>query len=132
VVVEVVVAVSVDVGAVADELVMSTEVGEREHVGTLTAFEGEFEIAQVKSTVPVKVLAGVTVIVEVLLVVPPGVTLMLVLLDSANVVLAEGAFQKPLQPAKPDTNVATSNNRFHCPTFIATPSSLVSLIRLCF
>jgi len=132
VVVEVVVAASVDVGAVALELVMSTEVGERAHVGTLTAFEGELEIAQLKSTVPVKVLAGVTVIVEVLLVVAAGATLILVLLDSANVVLAEGAFQKPLQPAKPDTSVAASNNRFHCPTFIATPSSLVSLIRLCF
>jgi len=75
----VVVAVKVDVCA---ELLTVTEVGESAHVAGLTALVGEVVIAQVRLTVPLNELPGVTVMVEVLLLVAPGLTVMLPLLVS--------------------------------------------------
>jgi len=78
---------------------METEVGERLHVVGLVAPLGEFVIEHVRDTVPVKELEGVTVMVEVLPLVAPGVTLMLPLFDSVKSLLPLGASQNPEQPA---------------------------------
>jgi hypothetical protein len=62
--------VSVDVCAAP---LIATEAGERLHVAGSLAAVGE--MAQLRLTVPVKPLTGVTVIVEVFPVVAPGATL---------------------------------------------------------
>jgi hypothetical protein len=97
--VDVVVAVSVAVCAV--ELLMLTDVGERLHVTGLEAFDGDVVTAQVKATVPVKELDGVTVIVEVLPEVAPGLlTLMAPLLERVKSEVELIGSQNPLQPAR--------------------------------
>jgi hypothetical protein len=114
---EVVVAVSVEVCAVA--LLKVSEDEARLHVG-LVALEGAVVTAQVSVTVPVNELPGVTVIVEVPEV-EPELTVMAPLLVSAKLValLPPGACQKFPQPAS--SGVAVSNNRANLPIFIAAP-----------
>ena len=60
---------------------METEVGARPQVVGLVAPVGELVTEQVRDTVPVKVLDGVTVMVAVLPLVAPGFTLRLPLLE---------------------------------------------------
>ena len=60
---------------------METDVGERPQVVGLVAPVGELVTAQVRDTVPVNELEGVTVMVAVLALVAPGFTLMLPLLE---------------------------------------------------
>jgi hypothetical protein len=88
-------------------------------VAGLVALEGDEVTAQLNVTVPVNELAGVTVIVEVLPLVAPGVTLMLPLLESAKLVVPLGASQKPLHPAS--RGAAPSKIHAHFPIFIAAP-----------
>jgi hypothetical protein len=116
VVLDVVVAVSVEVTAVV--LVMEAEVGERLQVGALVGFDSEVVTAQVSATVPVKEFDGVTVIVEVLPLVAPGLTVIEPLLLRAKLLLLTGS-QKPLQPARSVT--PASNSRAHLPILIAAP-----------
>lgn len=78
---------------------METEVGERLQVVGLVAPLGEFVIEHVRDTVPVNELEGVTVMVEVLPLLAPGVTLMLPLFDRVKSLLPFGASQNPEQPA---------------------------------
>ncbi len=99
-------AVNVDVSAV--ELLIATDVGERLHVTGLTALEGEVVTAQLRVTVPLKEPDGVTVIVEVLPEVAPGVlTLMAPLFDRVKSD-EPAASQNPLQPASSRGAVHTS------------------------
>ncbi len=78
VVVDEVVAVSVEVCAVA--LLKVSEVGERLHVVGLVAPDGQLVTAQVSVTVPVNELPGVTVMVECCRSLHRGLTVMLPLL----------------------------------------------------
>jgi len=97
-VVDVVVAVSVDVSAVVP--LMETEVGERLQVGVLVGFEMLVVTAQVSVTVPLNEFEGVTVISDVLPLVAPAVTVMLPPLEREKSVLPAGASQKPLHPER--------------------------------
>jgi hypothetical protein len=120
----VVVAVSVEVSAVV--LVIETESGSRLHPG-LVGFESELVTLQVSETVPVNEFDGVTVMVEVSLLVAPGATEMLVgLAERAKLVpllLPLGACQKFPQPASKQTGIAAAGNHHpHLPILIATPS----------
>jgi hypothetical protein len=117
VVLDVVVAVSVDV--CTDVLLIEIEAGERLHVGALVPLEIEVDTAQVSATAPMKEFDGVTVIVEVLPLVAPGLTIIEPLLLRAKLPLDGGAFQKPLQPARSET--PSSNSRAHSPNLIAAP-----------
>jgi hypothetical protein len=112
-----VVAVSVEV--CAEVLLKVSELEERLHVVGSAALEGVVVTAQLRVTVPVKELPGVTVMVEVP--VEPGLTLMLPLLESVKLLLLvlPGACQKSPQPAT--SGAAASNNHDHFPIFIATP-----------
>ncbi|MGA2888503.1 MAG: hypothetical protein ABSE51_10660 [Terracidiphilus sp.] len=115
---EVVVAVIVDVSAVVLEI--ETEDGEKEHVGysELVAPEGAEVTEQERLTDPVNELPGVTVMVEVLL--ELCATVMLPLLERVKLVVPVLGFcQKSPQPAK--SGAAASNNRVHFPIFIAAP-----------
>jgi hypothetical protein len=99
-----VLAVSAEVWAV--ELLIVTDTGERLHVTGLEAPVGEVVTAQVSATVPLNELDGVTVIVEVLPDVEPGLlTLIAPLLDREKS-LELTWFQKPLQP---DRNRGANN-----------------------
>ena len=104
-------------------LVIATEVELKLHVAGLVAPEGELVTEQVRATVPVNVLAGVTVIVEVLPVVDPGVMLILPLLVRVKLLLPLGGSQKFEHPtAKTTTSGAAANNtRPHFLLFIAVP-----------
>ena len=113
-VVEVVDTFSVEVCAVVS--VIETEVGDRPQVAGLVGLEMEVVTAQVSVTVPVKEFDGVTVMVEVLLVVAPGLTVMLPLLERVKLVEVAGAPQNPLQPARDDA--AISKIQAHFPIFI--------------
>jgi hypothetical protein len=105
VVVEVVVAVSVAVWAVVPLRV--TEAGDRAHVTGLVALEGEVVTAQLRATVPLDEFVGVTVIVDVLPEVAPGLlTPMAPLLE--RVKLAPAGSQKPLHPASSSGAASTS------------------------
>ncbi len=96
---DVVVAVSVAVCAVV--LLMLTEVGERLHVTGLEAFDGDVVTAQDRATVPVNEVDGVTVIVEVLPEVSPGLaTLIAPLLDRVKSEVELIGSQNPLQPPR--------------------------------
>jgi hypothetical protein len=77
-VVEVVVAVKVDVCAVV--LLIATDVGDMLHVAALVALVGVLVTEHPSATVPVNELPGVTVMVEVPL--PPGAMLMFPPLES--------------------------------------------------
>jgi hypothetical protein len=114
---EVVVAVSVEVCAVA--LLKVSEDEETPHVVGLVALEGAVVTAQVSATVPVNELPGVTVMVEVPDV-EPELMVMAPLLVSVKLValLPLGACQKSPQPA---TSVAAANNPAQRPIFIAAP-----------
>jgi hypothetical protein len=93
--------VAVSVAVIADVLLRSTEVGERLHVAGLVAPVGSLTV-QLRSTVPVNELAGVTVMVEVLPDVAPGLTVRLLGLlvrEKFVVVLPLGACQKSPHPA---------------------------------
>jgi hypothetical protein len=117
-----VVAVSVEVCAVV-LLLKVNEVEERLHVAALEAPVGEVT-AQDSVTVPVNVLAGVTVMVAVLPVVAPGLTVMLPLLVRVKLPLfPPGASQKSPQPAR---SVAAANNPIQRPIFIAAPRTQYS------
>ena len=117
VVVDVVLAVKVAVCAV--ELLSVTDVGERLQVTGLEAFDGDVVTAQVSATVPVNELDGVTVIVEVLPEVAPGLlTLMVPLFERVKSEEPIG-FQKPLQPAR--SSGAASANPVHFFNLIAAP-----------
>jgi hypothetical protein len=108
-VVDVVVAVSVAVSA--GELVSVTDVGERLHVTGLVALDGDVVTAQVSATVPLNELDGVTVIVEVLPELAPGLlTVIVPLLERVKSEEPTG-FQKPLQPAR--SSGAPSANPIH-------------------
>jgi hypothetical protein len=97
--VDVVVAVSVAVCAVV--LLIVTEVGERLHVTGLEALDGDVVTAQVRATVPVNELDGVTVMVEVLPEVAPALlTLMTPLLERVKSEVELIGSQNPLQPAR--------------------------------
>jgi hypothetical protein len=109
-----VVAVSVEDCAVA--LLKVSEVDERLHVAALEASVGAVT-AQLSATVPVNVLAGVTVMVAVP--VAPWATVMLPLLVRVKLVLPlPGACQKSPHPAK---SGAATNNHAHLLIFIAAP-----------
>ena len=73
---------TVSVAVCADELVIDTEAGTLHVAGSLAAVG---VITQLRLTVPVNPPDGVTIIVDVLPVVAPGLTLMLPLLLRANV-----------------------------------------------
>jgi hypothetical protein len=127
-------AVSVDVCAVA--LVNEIELGERLHDGVLDAAAGEVVIVQLSVTVPVNELPGVTVMVELPLVVPE-LMVMAALLERAKLLLLLplGACQKSPQPARtkterPANTAAVSTNccRAEPPMFIAAPSLSYSLV----
>jgi hypothetical protein len=109
-----VVAVRVEVCAVV--LLMVTEVGERLQVAGLVAPVGELVTEQVRETVPVNELPGVTVTVDVPL--APGTTVIFPLLERVKLVLL-GASQKPLHPAS--SGAAPNNTHAHFPIFIAAP-----------
>ena len=74
--------VTVKVDGSAEVPVMSTEVGDRVQVAGLVA--ALVVMVQVRATVPVKPLDGVTLIVDVLPVVAPPATEIAPLLDRAN------------------------------------------------
>jgi hypothetical protein len=115
--VDVVLAVSVAVSAV--ELLIVTDVGERLQVTGLVALDGDVVTAQVSATVPLNELDGVTVIVEVLPDVAPGLlTVMVPLLERVKSEEPIG-FQKPLQPAR--SSGAASANPVHFFNLIAAP-----------
>jgi hypothetical protein len=115
VVVAEVVAVSVEVCAVV--VLKVSEVDERLHVAALEAPVGAVT-EQLNETVPVNVLAGVTVMVEVP--VAPWATVMLPLLVRLKLPLfPPGASQKSPQPAK--SGATASNIHAHFPIFIAAP-----------
>jgi uncharacterized membrane protein len=123
VVVDVVAAVSVEV--TADVLVIEAEAGERVHVGTLVALEGEVVTAQLSATVPVNEFDGVTVMVAVVL--APALTVTAPLLLSVKLVLPlpPGASQKSPHPAS--IGAAASKTQPNLPILIARSfSSTVS------
>jgi hypothetical protein len=95
-VVEVVVAVRVDVPAVVP--LIDTEVGETAHVAGLASFVMLSVTAQVNVTVPVQEFSGVTVMVDVPL--APAVAAMLPLLERVISLLPVGAAQKFLHPER--------------------------------
>jgi hypothetical protein len=108
------------------EALSVSEVGERLHVVGLTALEILVVTAQVSATVPENELPGVTVMVEVLLLVAPGATVMLPLLARVKLVelLPLGACQKSPHPAS--NGAAANSNRAHFPIFIAAPQLLLN------
>jgi hypothetical protein len=109
---------------------MDTEVGERLHVVGLVALVGELTV-QANVTVPVNESAGVTEITEVLPLVAPGVTVMLLALDRVKLVLLPlfGACQKFPHPAR--SGAAANNSVAQMPIFIAAPCPcLPGLIQL--
>jgi hypothetical protein len=123
--VDVVLAVRVAVSAV--EPLIATDVGERLHVTGLVAPDGDVVTAQVSATVPENELDGVTVIVEVLPEVAPGLlTLMVPLLERLKSEEPTG-FQKPLQPARSRGIHSASVPHFFDP--IATPPQRAQLYR---
>jgi hypothetical protein len=115
---EVVVTVKVEVSA--DVLVMSTEEEEKLHVAGLVALVGALT-EQVRSTVPVNELAGVTVMTEVLPDVAAGAMVMLPPLEREKLVLL-GACQKSPHPARNGRNPRKSPA--HLARFIAAPLGL--------
>jgi hypothetical protein len=135
VVVDVVAAVSVAVSA--DVPLIVTEVGERLHVVGLDALEGAVVIAQLSVTVPVNEFDGVTEMVDVLPVVPPGLTVMLPLLARVKLVLPLplGACQKSPHPARNPTRepittgiATTAGRRAHLPIIIAAPCPVLGSV----
>jgi hypothetical protein len=96
-------------------LVIETEAGERAQVRGFVAPDGGVT-AQVRATVPVNELDGVTVTVAVVL--APAATVTLPLLERVKLVLP-GACQKFAQPVV--RNPAVSNSPAHILTFIAAP-----------
>jgi hypothetical protein len=78
----------------------------------------------VRATVPVKELAGVMEMEEVLPVVAPGATLILPLLESVKLLLVFGGAQNPEQPTANATINGTdaSISRRHFPVIIAVAS----------
>jgi hypothetical protein len=117
-VVDVVLAVSVAVCAV--ELLSVTVVGERLQVTGLVAFEGDVVTAQVSATAPLNELDGVTVTVDVLPDVAPGLPTVIVPLLERVKSLEPTAFQKPLQPTRNRGANKTNFTHFFDP--IAAPS----------
>jgi hypothetical protein len=109
-------------------LLIETEAGDMLQVTGLVAPVGELVTEQARDTVPVNEVDGVTVTVEVLLLAPPGVTLMLPLLESVKLLLVFGASQKLEQPTEKATRsgTAASDTRPHFPVFISL-TSLTSL-----
>jgi hypothetical protein len=116
VVVDVVVAVSVEVSAVVPLIEIEEE--ESEHVAGLVALDNEVVTAHVSATVPVVEADGVTVMVEVPVPAVPELMRMLPLLLRVKLMLLE-SFQKSAQPAT--NGAAASNNHAHFPIFIAAP-----------
>jgi hypothetical protein len=93
---------------------MSTEVGERPHVAALLALVGPLTV-QVRSTVPVKELAGVTEMVDVLPEVAPELMERLLgLPESEKLVPVVGASQKPLHPARNGRTARKSPAQLAC------------------
>jgi hypothetical protein len=108
----------------AAALLMETEAGETLQVAGLIAPVGALVTEQVRETVPVKELAGDTVMVEVLPLVEPGLTLILPLFESVKLLLlAAGGFQKWEQPDAKAIMIgaAAKMRRLHAPLFIAVP-----------
>lgn len=116
--------VNVEVCAVV--LLNVIEVVDRPHVAALVALEGVLVTEHASVTVPVNELPGVTVIVEVLLDVAPGATLIFPLLVSLKLVLL-GASQKPLHPERKGATISASQTQL--PIFIAVPLNLRSVAR---
>jgi hypothetical protein len=125
-VVEVVVAVRVEVTAVVP--LMVTELGERLQVAGLVALVGPLT-EQVSATVPVKELPGVTLMVEVLALVEPGVTEMFPLLVREKSVVLEGACQKSPQPAKNGRTARRIPTHFACPILARLISARIAAPR---
>jgi hypothetical protein len=120
---DVVVAVRMEVCAVA--LLIETEAGDRPQVVGLVAPVGELVTEHVRETVPVNELAGVTVMVEVLPLVPPGVTEMLPLLERVKLLVPLGRsqnFEQPTVNTTTTSEAAANNTRAHFLAFIAVPS----------
>lgn len=118
------VVVAVRVALCAAALLMETEAGETLQVAGLVAPVGALVTEQVRETVPVKELAGDTVMVEVLPLVEPGLTLILPLFESVKLLLlAGGGFQKLEQPDAKTIMIgaAAKMRRLHAPLFIAVP-----------
>jgi len=114
----------VRVALCAAALLMETEAGETLQVAGLVAPVGALVTEQVRETVPVKELAGDTVMVEVLPLVEPGLTLILPLFESVKLLLlAAGGFQKWEQPDAKAIMIgaAAKMRRLHAPLFIAVP-----------
>jgi hypothetical protein len=130
--VDVVLAVSVAVCAV--ELLIVTDVGARLQVTGLEALDGDVVTAQVSATVPVNELDGVTVIVEVLPEVAPGLlTLMAPLLERVKSEEPIGS-QKPLQPTRSNGAISANPKNFFKPIPLlrnAHSSTRKSTLRTC-
>ena len=94
-----------------------TEFGVRPQVAGLVAPLGDVVTAHVSPTVPVKELDGVTVIVEVLPLVAPGLMVMLPLFERVKLLLPLELLQKPAQPVM--SGAAASSRRAQFPVFIA-------------
>jgi hypothetical protein len=108
--------VAVSVADIPDVLVKSTDEGDRLQVAGLLALAGPLTEHE-RSTVPVNESTGVTVIVEVLPVVAPGLKEMLPLFEREKLVLLLGACQKSPHPAR---NGSTKRNSpAHLDRFIA-------------
>ena len=110
----------------AAALLMETEAGETLQVAGLIAPAGALVTEQVRETVPVKELAGDTVMVEVLPLVEPGLRLRLPLFESVKLLLlllAAGGCQKLEQPDAKTIMIgaAAKMRRLHAPLFIAVP-----------
>ena len=118
---EVVVAVRIDVCAAV--LLNESEAGDNPHVAGLVAPEGELVTEQLRDTVPVKELAGVTVIVEVMPLTAPGATEILPLFERVKLLVPLGGSQNFEQPTARTTisRAAANNTRPHFPVFIAIP-----------
>jgi hypothetical protein len=106
-------------------LLIETEAGDRLQVVGLIAPDGELVTEHARVTVPVNELAGVTVILEVLPLVPPGVTDMLPLLERVKLLVPVDRSQNFEQPAANTTTTseaAVNNMRAQFLVFIAVPS----------
>jgi hypothetical protein len=120
---DVVVAVRMELCAAV--LLIETEAGDTLQVVGLVAPEGELDTEHVRATVPANELDGVTVMVEVLPLVAPGVTEMFPLLERVKLLVPlvrSQNFEQPSANTTTTNEAATNNTRARFPVFIAVPS----------
>jgi hypothetical protein len=111
--------VAVSVAVTADVLEMERDVGERLHVAELLALVGPLTEHE-RSIVPVNELAGVTVMLEVLPDVAPGLMERLLgLLEREKLVPVLGACQKSPHPARKGRTIR--NSPAHLERLIVAP-----------